>query len=396
MMQRARAAENFGRPAAARLRSARPAARSALAVTGAALLLGAAFSAGLLASTLLARPAPAPAIAAASGAATTDAITLRVISATVGTAWFERHERAFWTTRLAEVSGGRFRVELNSFESSGLVSGASLPLLALGVVTVVTVPVAQAADAPELAAPALPLLHDDIAGLRAAVAAWRPAVAALLTERYDAELLAVQASPALLLFCRPELAGLGDLAGRRVRAPGAAEAELLLALDAQPLLLPLADSAAALRDGVADCAIASADAALEVGLHQHATHLLATPIGWKVMLAAAPRAALSALPPVLAATLRGEVATLEQRLWDDAERATREGPLCLADDPSCPPGAERARLTLAAPPAGEAALRARLLAEVVLPAWVHRCATDCAAQWDRLLAPVLGLPFRAE
>ncbi|MFC7543225.1 hypothetical protein ACFQU2_32380 [Siccirubricoccus deserti] len=37
------------------------------------------------------------------------------------------------------------------------------------------------------------------------------------------------------------------------------------------------------------------------------------------------------------------------------------------------------------------ALRAQLLRDTVLPAWVQRCGNECATSWNRYIAPVRGL-----
>jgi hypothetical protein len=42
------------------------------------------------------------------------------------------------------------------------------------------------------------------------------------------------------------------------------------------------------------------------------------------------------------------------------------------------------------------ARRLQLLRDVVLPGWVQRCGPDCAATWNRFIAPSLGLWTRAE
>jgi TRAP-type transport system periplasmic protein len=57
----------------------------------------------------------------------------------------------------------------------------------------------------------------DIETARAACDAYRPVLDRLLQENWNAKLLTIVTSPPQVTWCKPEIAGLADLEGKKVR-----------------------------------------------------------------------------------------------------------------------------------------------------------------------------------
>lgn len=342
----------------------------------ATLLLGLSLSAGALAQGAVPQPSET---------------VLRVVGGLAGLNQYTRHEAPFWSQRLAELSGGRYRAEIVPFDRAGIRGAELLPMVRLGTVPFGTLLLSQAAprDA-ELAAADLAGLSADTATLRKVVAAWRPRLAALLRERHGAELLAVYAYPAQVLFCKRPIDGLAGLRGLRVRTTAPTQADFVKALGGEPVSVPLAQLVARMGSGGLDCAITGTMTGHTIGLDEVTTHLLPLPVTWGLSVFVAHGPSWQTLPAPLRELLQQELPRLETAIWEEAGRETAEGIACSTGQGPCSSG-RAARMTLVRVGPRDNALRRSLLESEVLPNWLARCGPDCAAEWNRRLVPVVGL-----
>ena len=347
----------------------------------------------LLRTALLALAALLP---AASRAESPAPITLRIVGGLGGVSQYTRLEQPFWRDHIPAISGGRVRTELRASDASGIRAQEMLQFMRLGVVPFGTVLLAIASnEEPEFNAVDLPVVSPDMPTLRQNLARYRPHLESLLAERYDVQLLAVYTYPAQVIFCRNAFSGLSDLAGRRVRTSSVGQSELIAALGATPIVIPFNEITASLRAGVAECAITGTLSGNAIGLHQTTTHVHALAVTWGLSIFGANRAAWQALPPETQALLRRELATLERAVWDAAEQETGQGLLCNSGRAPCVAGTNGS-MAVVPVSAEDEARRLRLLTETVLPSWIRRCGPDCAAAWNRTLAPLVGVTARGD
>jgi TRAP-type C4-dicarboxylate transport system substrate-binding protein len=331
----------------------------------------------------------------ASGVRAGEPVRLTVVGGLAGVSQYRQLEQPFWQTEIGERTGGRLVVSIRPFNESGLRGEDMLQLMRLGVVPFGTALLAVAAgDEPELNAVDLPALNPDMAALRQTVGHYREHLRQVLRERYGIELLGIYAYPAQVLFCTRKFEGLTDLAGRRIRTSSVGQSEMMAALGAMPVIIPFAETVAALRDGVADCAITGTLSGYEIGLADVATHVHAMAISWGMSFFGANIAAWQALPADLRDEVRRGVADLEQRIWTQAEDDTARGLAC-ATQGTCP-GAPRKPMTLVPLSPRDAERRHRLLTETVLPRWIERCGEACVGAWNTTLKPALGVTAKAE
>ncbi len=343
--------------------------------------------AACVASLVLCLPAP--------GARAEEPVRLTVVGGLAGVSQYNQLEQPFWQTEIAERTRGRLTASIRPFNESGLRGEDMLQLMRLGVVPFGTALLAVAAgDEPELNAVDLPALNPDIATLRQTVSRYREHLRQVLRERYDIELLGIYAYPAQVLFCTRAFQGLDDLAGRRIRTSSVGQSELMVALGAMPVLIPFAETLAALRDGVADCAITGTLSGYEIGLPSVTTHVHAMAISWGMSFFGANVAAWRAIPADLRDEVRRGVTDLEQRIWTRAEDDTTRGLTCTTQ--AVCPGARRKPMTLVPLSPSDAERRRLLLVETVLPRWIERCGEACVAAWNATLKPALGVTAKAD
>jgi TRAP-type C4-dicarboxylate transport system substrate-binding protein len=327
----------------------------------------------------------------ASVLAAEEPLRVRVIGGFAGTSQFDRIEQPFWTRRLPALTGGRMVATLQSVAQAGIVPEQMLNVMRSGVVLFGTVEAnAVALDEPELAVADLPLLAEDASALRRMVGLWLPRIRAILGEQYETELLAVLIRPPQVAFCNKPFAGLRDLAGMRVRAASANQADLLLALGAQPVVMAFDRIVGAVRGGLVDCAITGGLPGNAIGLHRVTTHVSTLPLGWAMSFLTAHQPSWQALPAGLRETVQAGIAALEAEMWTAAAGERDQGEACNIGDARCRLG-ERGRLV--AVREDPAAIRP-LLGSAVLPGWARRCGSGCAESWNAVAGPATGVFMR--
>jgi len=319
---------------------------------------------------------------------------LRVVGGLAGVNQYTRHEEPFWTRTLPRLSHGSATAEIVPFDRAGIRGQEMLRLVQLGAVPFGTALLAtSAAQDPELSAPDLAGLNPDMASLRRSVAAFRPTLGSILRERYGAELLALYVYPAQVAFCTQPLAGLADMAGRRVRVSSSSQADWVSALSGTPVQTGFAEIIPRMRSGSLDCAITGTMSGNTIGLDR-VTHFIHTlPIAWGVAAFVANGAAWAALPPDLQALLQRELPNLERAIWEESARETSEGIACNTSASGCEGGHRGHMTAVLATPADER-LRREILVRQVLPGWIARCGPRCAQLWRDTLGPATGVALR--
>ena len=306
---------------------------------------------------------------------------------------FTQHERPFWETELGKLSGGRYTAEIVPFDRAGIRAQEALTLVQLGAVPFATVQVSGGVKDPELSAPDLSGLNPDMAAMRRSVAAFRPYLEEVMRKRYGIEVLALYVYPAQVLFCKKPLAGLKDVAGLRVRTSGPAQADWIEALGGKPVTTGFNDIVPFLNRDEIDCAVTGTMSGNIVGLPDITTHIHPMAISWGLSMFAANGAAWNALPADLRALLRRELPRVERDVWNESERDTADGIACNVGAASCKEG-KRGHMTAVPTSPADERLRREIFAATVLPRWLQRCGPQCAAVWNRTMAPGTGIAAR--
>jgi TRAP-type C4-dicarboxylate transport system substrate-binding protein len=330
----------------------------------------------------------------AAATAAEPAVRLRIVGGLAGLHQYTRHEEPFWSRELSRMTGGRASAEVVPFDRAGIRGQEMLRLVQLGAVPFGTALLSvSATQDPELAAPDLAGLNPGIDSSRRSVAAFRPYLQKMLRERYGIELLALYAYPAQVIFCSKPLAGLADLARRRVRTSSPSQADLMEALGAVPVQTGFAEIVANVRSGNLDCAITGTMSGNTIGLHEVTTHIHSAPINWGLAAFVANGAAWEALPKEVQALLRQELPRLEQAIWAEAGHETGEGVACNTGASGCRTGRAGRMKEVPDSPADQR-LRREILVNTVLPRWARRCGPQCAQLWQQTLGPALGIELR--
>jgi len=319
---------------------------------------------------------------------------LRIVGGLAGVNQYTRHEEPFWTRDLPRLSNGKASAEIVPFDRAGIRGQEVLRLVQLGAVPFGTALLSlSAAQDPELSAPDLAGLNPDAASLRRSVDAFRPYLQRVLRERYGIELLALYTYPAQVTFCTKSIAGLGDLAGRRIRVSGSSQSDWVTALGAIPVQTAFADIVANVRSGNIDCAITGTMSGNTIGLHEVTSHIYTMPINWGVAAFVANGTVWNALPKDLQVLLRQELPKLENAIWAESTKETGEGIACNVGAAACA-GGRKGNMTEVRETPADIRKRRDILVKNVLPGWIQRCGPQCAQLWRKTIGPALDIELR--
>ncbi|MBT2325883.1 TRAP transporter substrate-binding protein [Variovorax paradoxus] len=331
------------------------------------------------------------AAAATAAAQAAPAQRLRIVGGLASVSQYTLHEERFWTQDLARLSGGKYSASIVPFNQAGVPGPEMLNLMKLGVVPFGTALLSQiSSDHPELATPDLAGLNPDMPTLRRVVSAFRPYLEKTLSERHQVELLAVYVYPAQVVFCKQQVRQLSDLAGRRIRVSGVAQADFVRALNGTPVFTEFAELMSNMSSGNTECAITGAMSGNALGLHRVTNSLYTMPINWGLAVFGANKDTWNALPAELKTLLRSELPKLEAAVWAESERETSEGVACNTGAAGC--ARDRKGSMVEARPSAEDQRRGReIFATKVLTGWLQRCGSACAQAWNQTVGPVTGI-----
>lgn len=328
-------------------------------------------------------------IASPAAAAGLPATKLKVIGTWSNLSQFKNYEQPFWTETLARESGGAVTASAQGFNELGLKGNEVVRLMEQGVIDMgATVLGYLAADDPRNEAIDLAGLSPDAATARKVTEAYKPALAELYARDYDITLLGIWPYSAQVLFCNTPVAGLKDLAGRKVRTGNRTLAEFVGALGGTGVTLSFSEVVPALQKGVVDCAITGSLSGYSAKWHEVATHLHALPVGWSQVMLAASAKAWNQLDPKVRAFVEQQIAGLEDRIWEAAAYESAQGIACNTGG-ACEFG-KPAAMTLVPVSDADRATLAAVLKEVVVPKWAERCGKPCAEEWARTAGAAAG------
>jgi TRAP-type C4-dicarboxylate transport system substrate-binding protein len=238
----------------------------------------------------------------------------------------------------------------------------------------------------------VPLIATDAASARAMVDAARPMVADIFAETFNSHVLAIAPYPPQVVFCNAEIAGIDDLAGKKVRGSGRMTTKFLEALGAEGVSVAFSEVPGALQRGVVDCAVTGAGSGYNAGWWEVSTHLLPIPLGgWDPVVTAINMDRWNSLSGELQEELTDAIKSdFEDPAWATAQDALVNDIACLTGTGECPYGEARDMVLVEASGADFDKART-ILVEQVLPEWADRAGADAAARWNESVGAVTGV-----
>ncbi|MCY4153615.1 MAG: TRAP transporter substrate-binding protein [Aestuariivita sp.] len=303
---------------------------------------------------------------------------------------FKKVENPFWSQRLTEASGGAITVNVQPFTEMGLKGSEILRLLRNGVFEVsATLLSYVGGEIPEAEAVDLAGITRDIDQAHAVSDAYKPVLEEVFEEQYGVKLLAIIPYHAQIVYCRQPISSIEDFAGRKVRASGRSQGDMIEALGGTAVGMAFGEVVPALEKGVVDCAITGALSGNLAKWHQASSHLYPLPISWAITFVAANKDFWDGLAPPVQEFLVTELAVWEDQAWESGRSETNDGVSCNTGG-NCVDG-NVASMTLIPVQDSDYEKIRQIMNEVVVPRWAARCGPECAVAWNETVGGVLDL-----
>ena len=305
-------------------------------------------------------------------------------------------EQPFWQKTMPERSGGKITADFNSLDTLGLKGDETLRLLRLKIADIVTGPVSFVAgdfklyDGLDLSGAIL-----DIDTMRKAVDAYRPVIDKNMQENFNAHLLMMWPSPPQVLFCKGEIKGVADLAGKKIRTFNQTLSDFVEAVGGTPVNLSFAEVVPALQNGTADCGVTGTGPGNSAKWWEVTDHLFPLVLGWAPYFSAINLDAWNAMDEPTKAFLTAEFAKLEQEMWTHVKAAAQQGINCNTGQGECTTGI-KASMKLVDVSDADKALLAGMVTETILPRWADRCGEACVGAWNETVGKALGFVAKAK
>jgi TRAP-type C4-dicarboxylate transport system substrate-binding protein len=118
---------------------------------------------------------------------------------------------------------------------------------------------------------------------RRIVDAYKPIVARIMKEKFNAKLLGLSQNPAQVLWCRTPVKGLADIKGKKVRVVNPTMNDFITGAGGTPVTMPFIEVIPALQRGVAECAVTGAINGYTAKWQEVTTHFYPMNFGWGIV-----------------------------------------------------------------------------------------------------------------
>lgn len=290
---------------------------------------------------------------------------------------YKMGEEPFWTEVVPEESGGQITADLTPLDASGLKGPEILRLMKLGSLQFATGVLAyMAGDNSEFLAVDLPGFSNTLDQTREYAATFRPLWQSIAADQYDAKILALFPSPPQVFWCKPEIGGLNDLKGLKIRVSTVAQAEMVSEFGGATVNTPFPEVPTALERGVIDCGVTGTLAGNLANWHEVTEYLYPMTMGWSLQFIAVNASYWDALDPAVQDFMSSQYASLEETLWNIIAEDVNQGIECNIGGEGCTRG-NKADMVLVEVSDEDAARQEAILNEQIIPDWLEQCSEEC-------------------
>ncbi len=332
-----------------------------------------------------------------AAAMTQEAPTMRAVgNFSSNRAHVEGIERPFFAA-LAASLGVRTNVSYTPMDQVGVQAADALRLLRSGAFDVMSVQIGMASrDDPFFEGLDLVGVSTDMAQLRRAVDAYRPAFDERLQRRFNAKVLTLWPFGPQVIYCNAPVRSLDDLRGQRVRTFTPSMSALMQHFGATPVTLQFSEVYPSLQRGVATCAVTSPTSGNSGKWPEVTTHFLPLSLNGAVQGHFMSLDHWRRYSPATQARLEAEFKRMEDMMWTLADQANGDATNCNTGRDPC---TANTRFNMTPVPVSETDVaRVRSAAEqVVLPIWRDACNRvdpTCSTTWNNTVGRIAGMTMR--
>lgn len=321
-------------------------------------------------------------------------VSLKVMGQPAGSGLIQQDKEQPFFENLAERTGLDVSVEYRPVDVTGIPDTDGLRALKSGLFDIVSI------RGPQVSRDEASILGFDLVGLNTSFEAGKThtdaffdVVDARLQSQFNAKLFGVWPAGPQVVFCKPEISGLADLKGLKVRVGDQSAANFVSGLGAAGVPMPFGEVQQSLSRGVVDCAITGPASANSAGWPEATTTVLPIALQLAINGYAINLDSWNAMSAEDQAALEGAIDDLVDEIWTYSEELYVDAMNCNTGQEPCEHGTPYA---LKEVPVSDADLAtvAAAVAETSLPVWAEQCNAaypDCEANWRETVGVKLGL-----
>lgn len=327
-------------------------------------------------------------------AARAETITLRVLGQPSGSGLIAQQKEKPFFEALAEKTGLDIKVEYLPVDVAGIPDTDGLRILKSGLFDIVSIRGPQVSrDEPSVLGLDLVGLNTSFEAGKKHIDAFSGYVGARLESQFNAKLLGVWPAGPQVIFCKPEVKGLADLKGMKVRVGDQSAANFVAKLGATGISMPFGEVQQSLSRGVVDCAITGPASANSGGWPEATTTVLPVALQLAVNGYAINLNSWAKFTPEQQTKLAGAINELNADIWAFSKELYEDAMRCNTGQTPCERG-KPYKLIEAVVSEADLKTVAAAVGEVSLPTWAKQCnavAPDCEAEWKKSVGVELGL-----
>lgn len=329
-----------------------------------------------------------------AGAAQAQVQKLRVAGNLLATGLILQNKEQPFFENFSKVSGLNVEVDYKPMDALGIKDTEGLRTLRSGLFDIVSLRLAQVSrDEPFVLGLDLVGLNPDYDTTRKVMDAYREPFDKRLQDRFKAKLLALWPFGPQVLFCKPEIKGLADLKGKKVRVYDQSLAKFIEQLGGIPVTLAFGETQQALQRGVVDCAITGASSANSAGWPEVTEYFM--PIGFQsaVQAYAINLDTWNKMTPDQQQKLMAAFGKLEKDIFDYSKELFDDALRCNVGKEPCTTVKKYAMKEVPVSPADQALVR-DAVGKVSFPAWAEVCEKSykgCGDVWKAALGGIAGI-----
>ncbi len=319
---------------------------------------------------------------------------LNVLGQPLATGMIMKNKEQPFFENFAMNTGLDVEVNYKAIDVTGIKSEETLRVLKNGLFDIVSIRPNQASrDEPFILGPDLVGLNPDYKTAAKIANAYQPHYDQRLREKFNSRLLGMWPFGPQVLFCKPEIKGLRDIKGKKVRVYDQSLAQFVESLGAIPVAIGFSETQQALARGVVECAITGASSANSAGWPEVSDYFM--PIGFSVAFQAYG-INLNTWNKFSAGDqqkIQAAFDKLTKDIWVYSEELFEDALRCNVGKEPC---TTVKKYNMKEVPGTDADLR--LLAESVknisFPAWSKVCEESypgCGKKWKEILGPIVGM-----
>jgi len=321
-------------------------------------------------------------------------ITLRVLGQPVSSGLIQQQmEQPFFDKQNQKANSG-ITFEYLPVDVAGIPDNDGMRVVRNGLFDIVSFRGPQVSrDEPTMLGLDLVGLNPTFAKGKSNTEAFLPTVDKAVQKRFKAKVLGVWPAGPQVIFCKPQITGLADLKGLKVRVGDQSASAFVGQFGATGVPMPFGEVQQSLSRGVVDCAITGPSSANSAGWPEVTTTVLPIALQLAMNGYVINLNSWNKLTAEQQDQLQMSMTELEGNIWEYSEELYQDAMNCNTGDGACVHG-KQYNLTKATVSESDLKIVSEALVKTSLPTWSKQCNSvykECEAEWMSTVGKNLGL-----